>query len=466
MRISSVDQYLQLDPCQLASTVISCPFCGRDHGIPYREIQSGRGVLHELPDVMRRCLGHAPTCVGLIYDRHIENLIETFVLPAIPSSIRLLRYPLGQKNHLLEAEDTLGRAAAACIDSSVEILIGAGSGVICDLTKLISDIVNRPSIICGTALSMNAYTSNTAVITENNFKLSKFVRVSDAVILDSLLLATAPAEMTLAGLGDLSARAICNADFRLSHLLKNTYFCPLPFQLTAAYEQSVLASAEAIGRADLDALETLSKAVLVSGYSMTMVDGETFPSSGAEHVLSHFWDLQHELFNRPKNLHGAQVAIGTLINLALYDFLRKFQPGQLHIERILRNRPSFESIQIENTQKFGQSGAYLNQVVRQKWMGNADLRQYLESLRNNWESTWSDLEPYITAPDVIRHAFLAAKVPTTLAAIHRTKQDALDALLYGNRYRTRFTILDLFWELGLFPDAAQEILDLSRVLME
>jgi hypothetical protein len=51
-----------------------------------------------------------------------------------------------------------------------------------------------------------------------------------------------------------------------------------------------------------------------------------------------------------------------------------------------------------------------------------------------------------------------------LNAIQRTKQQALDALLFGGRYRLRYTLLDLAWDLGLFPEAAEEILESSGVL--
>jgi glycerol-1-phosphate dehydrogenase [NAD(P)+] len=66
--------------------------------------------------------------------------------------------------------------------------------------------------------------------------------------------------------------------------------------------------------------------------------------------------------------------------------------------------------------------------------------------------------------DAIREPLKKAGAPLTLEAIQRTREDALEALLYGNRYRPRYTILDLAWELGVFPNAAPEILARSGVL--
>ena len=39
----------------------------------------------------------------------------------------------------------------------------------------------------------------------------------------------------------------------------------------------------------------------------------------------------------------------------------------------------------------------------------------------------------------------------------------MDALLFGGRYRLRTTLLDLAWDLKLFPQAAEEILEISGV---
>jgi len=79
---------------------------------------------------------------------------------------------------------------------------------------------------------MNAYTSITASMTENNVKTSQWLDPASAVLLDPKLLASAPAEMTCAGIGDLLARHVANADWKLSAIIRGTYFCSIPFQNT------------------------------------------------------------------------------------------------------------------------------------------------------------------------------------------------------------------------------------------
>jgi glycerol dehydrogenase-like iron-containing ADH family enzyme len=77
---------------------------------------------------------------------------------------------------------------------------------------------------------------------------------------------------------------------------------------------------------------------------------------------------------------------------------------------------------------------------------------------------WAELDPYLVCASDLQAALEAAGAVTKLSGLGRGKEDAVQALLYGSHYRPRYTILDLFWELGLFPQAAPEILERAGVL--
>jgi glycerol-1-phosphate dehydrogenase [NAD(P)+] len=270
--------------------------------------------------------------------------------------------------------------------------------------------------------------------------------------------------MIRAGMGDLAARAMCNADWKLGALLRGAYFCPLPYQMTAANEDRYLAAAEGIAARDPQSIALLGEAILLSGLSMTVLEGVTSPSSGAEHVLSHFWDLLTHLRGAPKNLHGAQVGVGTLIIQAAYQYLREIDPAAVDPARVLRARPSLEDIEAENRALYGEKAEDFNAVARQKRIPDADLPAYLTRILDGWADLWAALDPYIAPPGRIAVPFARAGVPSRLEDIQRTPDQAREALLHGSHYRPRYTILDLLWELGLFPAAADEILARAAVL--
>lgn len=464
--LHTVEDFLSRDSSRLANTVLEpCPLCGRKHPTPFGAIRLGRGVISEVPALAEAVLGHKPRRPVVIYDRAIEHII----IPAVIEKLRRLGmavepFPMeGEPGHLLDSGKVNGNQAADAIGPSADFLIAAGSGVISDLTKWIATRLGKPYLLCGTAPSMNGYTSITATITQNDIKISEFLNPANAVLLDVDILKDAPMPMIHSGIGDLAARAICNADWKLGQILKGTYFCPLPYQMTAANEEKYLASAQGIARRDPAAIEHLCEAILLSGLSMTILEGETSPSSGAEHVISHFWDLLTHIRGAEKNFHGAQVGVGTMIMLALYDYLRNIDPASIDPQQVLHSRPSLEAIEAENRRLYGDKAESFNAVARKKRISDADLPGYLRNILDHWDAMWAELDPYIAPIERIRGPFETAGVPYSLASVHRTREQAREALLHGSHYRPRYTALDLMWELGLFPQAVDEILDRAGV---
>jgi glycerol-1-phosphate dehydrogenase [NAD(P)+] len=463
--IETVEDFLQLDAQHLADTRLVCPFCGLTHSVPFGEIRAGAGIVETVPEMAFRILGKSPQQAAFVFDKAIEPFIEENVLGRFRTSgLRGQPVPLGEAGHLLDSEDRIGNQAADQIDPSVDLLIGAGSGVICDLTKWMATRLKKPFILCGTAPSMNGYTSITATITENEIKKSELLNPANAVVADANLMAKAPLAMIRAGMEDLTARAICNADWKLSSLMRGTYFCPLPFQMTEQPERRYLAAAEGIGQANPGAIQILSEAILVSGLSMTILGDNTSPSSGGEHILSHFWDLLVHLRGVPKNLHGAQVGVGTILMLALYEYMRKYDIRKIDPASLLRKRPSVEQIEGENKVLYGAQAEDFNRVVIQKRIPDREYVAYVTKILDHWDTLWETLDPYIAPLERIKKPLETAGVSLKLEAIYRTRAEGVEALLNGSRYRPRYSLLDLAWELGIFPTAADSILDMAGVL--
>ena len=463
--INDLNDYLACDAAGLAGSSFDCPLCGRNHAIPIGSMQVGEGILDQVPQIASAILGRRPRRAVVIYDRAIEAIIQAQVIAPIDAAgLPLVPAPLGGPGVHLDSEVNLDNQAADALDTETDLLVAAGSGVICDTVKWMATRLGKPYILCGSAPSMNGYTSITATMTEDNIKVSRLLDPASAVLLDVNVLAQAPLPMIHAGMGDLAARAICNADWKLGQVLKSAYFCPLPYRMTARNELLYLGAAAGIRQRDPASHRLLAEAILMSGLSMTVLGGETSPSSGAEHVLSHFWDLLVHLRGLEKNLHGAQVGVATTIMIALYDFIRRLEPGKIDPQALLRRRPSLEQIETEDLAQYGEAGAAFNEVVRKKYLPDQAYLDYVRSILASWDTLWEAVSPYIPPLESIRQPLAKAGVPLTLAAIHRTAQEGIEALVHGSRYRSRYTVLDLAWELGVFPDAAGEVLALAGVV--
>ncbi|MCB2209824.1 iron-containing alcohol dehydrogenase [bacterium] len=462
---TDLDSYLSSDPSELAASVLHCPACGRDHKIPFQVVRSGRDMIAELPEVIQTIAGGRPEEIGVIYDRQIEAKLEDlFFAPFSEAGLPFVRVPVGEVGRLLVATTALGDQVAEALPSGVDFLVSVGSGVISDLTKWAATQRGLPFVLMGTAGSMNAYTSITGSMTVGEVKTSKWLDPANAVMLDSDLLASAPPAMTAAGVGDLLARSVANADWKLSELLRGTYFCPVPFRMMADYQQQLLGKTEALSRNELPEMDLLGRAVLASGYSMTVLDGETSPSSGSEHILSHFFDFQHTVFDRPKHLHGAQVGMGTIIMAHAYELLREMGPDDFDLNDIHRRRLSLTALRLDHRRVFGDHGEIFNQVVAKKRVPDIEFRAYVTRILTDWDAIWAEMDPYLVPAADLQAALTATGAETKLNGLDRSKEDAVQALLYGSHYRPRYTILDLFWELGLFPQIAPEILERAGVL--
>jgi len=460
-----LDTYFSLNPSQMADSILQCPECGRPHKIPFRIVRAGDHLISMIPDVIEAILDTDAEQIGVVYDKHIEEKLEDlFFNPFNSLLIPYIRIPLGEKGQLLEAAVEIGDKAAEDSPTTVDFLMGVGSGVISDLTKWIATKRGLPFLLLGTAASMNAYTSITGTMTENNVKTSKWLDPASAVLLDSKLLASAPTEMTCAGICDILARNISNADWKLSQILRGTYFCPVPFLMMNPYQDDVLSRVEGLGKNEPEAMKALGDAVLVSGYTMTVLDGKTSPSSGSEHVISHFLDFQHEVFDLPKNLHGAQVGIGTIIMSAAFEILREVDPRKIIVDDLVQRRLSQTAINQDHQREFGAYGKSFDIVVAKKRIPDRAYYDYVNNILNSWEGLWEAVDPYLMPSEAIRQALSEAGAVTKLSGVKRSTEDAIQALLYGSHYRPRYTILDLLWELGLLPDIAPEILARSNVI--
>ena len=93
------------------------------------------------------------------------------------------------------------------------IAVAVGSGVINDLTKLVSHHLGRRYIIVGTAASMDGYTAYGASITFEGNKQTFDCPAPLGVAFDPAVAAKAPEGMSASGYGDLMAKVPAGADW-------------------------------------------------------------------------------------------------------------------------------------------------------------------------------------------------------------------------------------------------------------
>jgi len=220
-----------------------------------------------------------------------------------------------------------------------DAIAAVGSGTVNDLCKYAAFLAHKPYLAFPTAPSMNGYASANASLVENGVRHSAPAATPAAILCDLQMLARAPARLIRAGLGDSLARPTAQADWLLSHLLRETPYDSRPFLLLEPYEASLFSASEALGRGDAEAVETLMKVLLLSGFGMTLAGG-SYPASQGEHmIVHHYLTLAEERLDKTREvLHGEAVGVATLTMARIQEKLVKTLPPALS-ERI-RSAPA------------------------------------------------------------------------------------------------------------------------------
>jgi glycerol-1-phosphate dehydrogenase [NAD(P)+] len=450
------DEVIARETEDLMGLTFDC-VCGQTHSVPIKYLSMKKGAVGEIRERLKKLRVSGKGAV--VYDRKIETTVVRGVLSGLKRSGLVLEpFPVGDGHEVLPAEIELSRRVADTVGPGFDFLVSIGSGVVSDLVKYASSLLEKPCVLVATAPSMNGYTSSMAALTDRAIKKTLMVPPARAVFADLATLTGAPVEMVRSGLGDIVSKSICNADWKLSELVKKTYFCPLPFRITDKSEPLYLDAAEEIGNRTEHGIRILTDGIMRSGLSMTVI-GTSTPSSGAEHFLSHYWDLLALIEHKVKHFHGVQVGVATILVLKLYEFVRNYPVRRdVALDALKERYPSEVEARAAVDRKFGIYAKGVNEEYFKKYLSWKEKRQELEGILDRWDSIWNELAPYIRPVKPVEEALQKSGAAATYAHLGKTKEEVADSLLNAPLIRSRYSILDLANDLGIMERAIEKVL--------
>jgi glycerol-1-phosphate dehydrogenase [NAD(P)+] len=207
--------------------------------------------------------------------------------------------------------DAAVRLADAMRGKRYDAVVGLGGGKIIDVTKYAAARVGLPMVAVATNLSHDGICSPVSTLDNDNGRGSYGVPTPIALVIDLDVIREAPARYVRAGIGDAVSNLSALADWELSHRETGEPIDGLAAAMARSAGESVLRHPGGIG--DDDFLTTLSEGLVLSGIAMT-ISGDTRPSSGACHEISHAFDLLHP---RRAAAHGEQVGLGAAFAMHL-----------------------------------------------------------------------------------------------------------------------------------------------------
>jgi len=431
--------------------------CGRQHTVPLKHVVIKQNAEKEIPPILgRENLGKRGLMVcddntWELAGRHIAQTLSYYGY-SIKACI------LTQKPIVKPDEKAITQILLE-FEPSMDFLIAVGSGTINDLTRFISHRTGKPYIVFATAPSMDGYASTVSPLLINGFKRTYITVHPLAIIADIDMLCSAPADMILAGFGDILGKVTSLADWQLGVILAQEKLCPTAKNMVKSAMEEVISRASEIGQREPEGIQSLMEALIVSGIAMMLV-GNSRPASGSEHHISHYIEMKYFMEERQPLLHGTKVGLAALYTVALYNQLASLDPENIDIPQLMRTRISYE----EWCQKIKKAfGPIAQEVIdsnnRQNWDATFYERR-LHDIKEKWETHLKPLLSSVPQLDIVKEWLHKAGANFTPQILGIEQNLVEEALLYAKEIRPLYTILRLADDLGILEEKIKKIISL------
>ncbi len=253
----------------------------------------------------------------IVCDRNTEKY--TPLLSGLPNRAQLTLDGSSHANEkgIAPLEDELSAHSYDC-------LVACGSGSVHDITRYCAHNHSIDFISFPTAASVDGFVSSVAAMTLGGRKVSFPSSSPVALFADERVFGDAPARLTASGVGDILGKYTALFDWRIANLLCGEPIATEVYELMRSALERLSALLDEIistsdgGNTARDAgcgspeyIRCVMECLILAGLSMQLC-GNSRPASGAEHHLSHFWEM--DLINQPCGaLHGESVGCGALM---------------------------------------------------------------------------------------------------------------------------------------------------------
>jgi glycerol-1-phosphate dehydrogenase [NAD(P)+] len=307
----------------------------------------------------------------------------------------------------------------------------------------------KPVIVYPTAASMNGYTSGITALKVRGLKRTVPCRPAAAIFANPEHVATAPARMTAAGVGDFLSKCSSTTDWRAAHILLGAAFDPKAREFALGIQDLLLEAAPRVRTGDPDAVALVLEALLLSGFAM-IVAGSSAPASGGEHLISHYLDMKSALLGTPHDLHGAQVGVATVYCLGLWEDILALQPADIDVDALVAAATPDDEVAAQILSDWGaEVGAEVQSQWNAKKMDAAQLRKHLEKVRTSHGAMKRELPSDLLPAETVARAIRESGGPTRPDELNAPPVEYRRAQYRARYIRNRFTVLDLAGDLGL-----------------
>lgn len=222
-----------------------------------------------------------------------------------------------EKGDVIADEAAIVQLLLAIETGVTDALVAVGSGTIHDIVRFAGYKSGIPFISVPTAPSVDGFTSAGAPLIIRGVKKTMPAAAPTAIFADLNILMQAPQQLVSAGFGDMLGKYTSLFDWKFSHLTAGEPYDEQTALITERALISCVQHARDIGERTEAGITVLMSALIESGIAMLLF-GQSHPASGAEHHLSHYWEMDYLRTGRRALLHGAKVGVACVEITRLY----------------------------------------------------------------------------------------------------------------------------------------------------
>ena len=360
-----------------------------------------------------------------------------------------------QEDTLEPDKHSVGRAIMY-YEADCDMVIGVGSGVINDISKIVANVAGKPYIIVGTAPSMDGYASATSSMTRDGLKISLPSKCADVIIGDLDVLCNAPMKMMASGLGDMLAKYVSICEWRIANLITGEYYCEDIAQLVREALKRCTDNADGLLKRDKEAVKAVFEGLVIGGVAMAYA-GVSRPASGVEHYFSHVWDMRGVEFGIPVDFHGIQCAMATYHAVKLYEAVKNQKPN---FEKASAYVAAFDQAAWEQTLRefLGKSSEAMIALEKKEGKYRIDTHPArFNIIAENWDRILQIMDEELPSSEEIEKLLDTIGISKDLSAIGVDTECARTTFKATKDIRDKYVLSRLAWDLGILDELAGQI---------
>jgi len=256
----------------------------------------------------------------LVADEHTLAAAGEFLRQQLEGSglpVGLALVSANAQGDVIADEASVVQVLLALQQNKADSLLVTGSGTLTDIARYAAYTAGLPFVSVPTAPSVDGFTSNGSPLIIRGSKITVPAAGPIAIFADTDVLRGAPAPMIAAGFGDMLGKYTSLFDWKFGQLTAGEPHSPLAAELTEQALLACVSHAEEIGERTDEGIRILMEALIQSGLAILLF-GQSHPASGAEHHLSHYWEMEYIRTGKRQLLHGAKVGVACAEISALY----------------------------------------------------------------------------------------------------------------------------------------------------